>query len=267
MATVACKDETKQTSNTDNTATETVANEVLIPTTIVPQLVNKYPHDTKAFTEGLEYHDGLLYESTGQYGESEVRKVDVKTGEVKQRIKMGESYFGEGMTMMGGKLYQLTYREGKGFIYDPATLRTLGQFTFPSPEGWGLTNNGTQLIYNDGGNVLYYLNPITGQLEKQLPVIDEHGPVKMINELELINGYIYANQWQTDLILKIDTNTGRVVARADMGPIRQMAGIPPASGREDGPDVLNGIAYDAATNRIFVTGKNWPNLFEVRLDN
>lgn len=243
------------------------ATDVVVPAVISYNIVNQYPHDTKAFTEGLEFKDGFLYESIGQYEKSDIRKVDLTTGKVLQSTKMDDKYFGEGLTILNGKIYQLTYREGKGFVYDFATLKQESSFPFHTQEGWGMTNNGTHLIFCDGGSTLYFTDPATSKVVKQLAVTDERGPVNEINELELIKGYIYANQWRADIILKIDTLTGKVVGRADLSAIRQQAGIPPFSGREDGPDVLNGIAYDAATNRIFITGKNWPKLFEVRLDN
>jgi glutamine cyclotransferase len=164
-------------------------------------------------------------------------------------------------------LYQLTYREGKGFVYDPATLKQEQTFTFNATEGWGMTSIGSYLVFDDGSNVFHYLDPVSFKEVKQLAVTDEHGPVNMLNEPELIRGYIYANQWQTDFILKIDTATGKVVGRADLGSLRQRVGIPPVSGRRNSPEVMNGIAYDAATNRIFITGKNWPKLLEIRLDN
>lgn len=245
----------------------TESSDIVVPSVMSYNIVNTYPHDTKAFTEGLEFHDGVLYESTGQYGESEMRTVELTTGKILQATKMDERYFGEGMTVHNGKIYQLTYREGKGFVYDAKTLKAIGSFTFNTPEGWGMTNNGAQLIFNDGGSVLYFMDPSSFAVVKQLKVTDERGPVNQVNEMEFIKGYIYANQWMTDLILKIDTATGKVVARADLSSLRQQAGIPGFTGREDGPDVLNGIAYDEATNRIFITGKNWPKLFEVRLDN
>jgi glutamine cyclotransferase len=238
-----------------------------VPRIIAYDVVNEYPHDPGAFTEGLEYVDGFLYESTGQYGSSDIRKVDLKTGKVLLSKKMEDRYFGEGMTMLNGKLYQLTYREGKGFVYDPATLKELRSFTFNAPEGWGMTNNGTHLIFDDGTNTLHYVDPSTFAEIKQLKVTDEHGAVNNINEPEMINGYIYANQWQTDLILKIDTATGKVVGRADLSSLRQRYGIPTPSANREAPEALNGIAYDKATNRIFITGKNWPKLFEIKLDN
>jgi len=247
----------------DNSA----AASINVPATLSYNIVNIYPHDPGAFTEGLEFKDGYLYESTGQYGASDIRKVDLKTGKVLASNNMEPEYFGEGLTILNGKIYQLTYREGKGFVYDLKTLKKERSFTINTAEGWGMTNNGTYLIFDDGTNVLHYIDPNTFKEVKKLAVTDEHGPVNEINEPEMIHGFIYANQWQTDLLLKIDTLTGRVVARADLNNLRQIGGIPAPSGRRNAPDVLNGIAYDTATNRIFITGKNWPKLFEIHLDN
>ena len=262
----ACKDEAVKEKET---STETPASEsdLQVAAAISFNIVNQYPHDTHAFTEGLEYKDGILYESVGQYGQSDIRKTELATGKVLQSTKMDNRYFGEGMTILNDKIYQLTYREGKGFIYDAATLKQLSTFSFPTQEGWGMTNNGSQLIFSDGSNKIYFMDPASGQVVKQLSVTDEHGPVFRINELELINGFIYANQWQADVILKIDTTTGRLVARANMMAIRQQGGIPPSTGDESAPETMNGIAYDQKGNRIFVTGKNWPKIFEIRLDN
>jgi glutamine cyclotransferase len=237
------------------------------PATLTWDVVKEYPHDPAAFTEGLEYKDGALFESTGQYGSSDIRKVDLGTGQVISSTKMDAKYFGEGLTVLNGKVYQLTYREGKGFVYNANTLKPESTFTFNAPEGWGMTNNGTNLIFDDGTNIFHFIDPNTYKEVKQLAVTDEHGNVNDINEPELMNGFIYANQWKTDLILKIDTATGKVVGRADLSDLRQRYGIPPASGRRNTPDVLNGIAYDATNNRIFVTGKNWPKLFEIKLSN
>ena len=259
----ACNNENKPVTTKEPAATNTVN----IPAAISYDIVNEYPHDPTAFTEGMEYKDGFLYESTGQYGASDIRKVDLKTGKVLLSKSMEPQYFGEGCTILNGKIYQLTYREGKGFVYDLATLKREKTFSFNAQEGWGMTNNGTYLIFDDGTNVFHYIDPNTFKEVKQLAVTDEHGPVNEINEPEMIHGFIYANQWQTDYLLKIDTATGRVVGRADLSSLRQRAGIPQPTGRRNGPDVLNGIAYDAANNRIFITGKNWPKLFEIRLDN
>jgi glutamine cyclotransferase len=237
------------------------------PAVISYAVVNIYPHDPKAFTEGLEYKDGFLYEGTGQYGGSDLRKVDLKTGKVVAATPMDERYFGEGITILNGKIYQLTYKEGKGFVYDLNTLKLEKSFTVKTQEGWGMTNDGSHIIFDDGTNVLHYIDPATFAEVKTLTVTDEEGPVNEINEPEMINGFIYANQWKKDLILKIDTTTGHVVGRADLSTLRAEAGIAPVSGRNNAPDVLNGIAYDAATNRIFITGKYWPKLFEIKLDN
>ncbi len=262
---VACKD--NETPDEQPATSADVVATVDVPAVLSYDIVNQYPHDPAAFTEGLEFKDGYLYESIGQYGVSDIRKTELTTGKVLKSTKMDARYFGEGMTILNGKIYQLTYKEGKGFVYDYTTLKQVATFSFHTPEGWGMTNNGNHLIFSDGSNIIYFTDPATGQVVKQLSVIDERGPAYQINELELIKGYIYANQWQTDRILKIDTNTGKVVARADLSDLRQRTGIPPISGYEGAPDVLNGIAYDAATNRIFITGKNWPKLMEVRLDN
>ena len=259
----ACNNENRSAS-IEGIGTTVMSN---TPAAISYDIINEYPHDPTAFTEGLEYKDGYLYESTGQYGSSDIRKVDLKTGKVLQSTGMGAEFFGEGLTILNGKIYQLTYREGKGFIYDLKTLKQERTFHFNTAEGWGMTNNGAYLIFDDGTNVLHYIDPTTFKEVKTLAVTDEHGPVNNINEPEMIHGFIYANQWQTDLLLKIDTTTGHVVGRADLGNLRQRAGIPPPSGKRNGPDVLNGIAYDATTNRIFITGKNWPKLFEIKLDN
>jgi glutaminyl-peptide cyclotransferase len=259
--------------NNDTTPKKPINNEpppsgdVSVPAVIAYDIIKEYPHDANAFTEGLEFREGILYESTGQYGQSDVRKVELNTGKVILSKKMEHGYFGEGLTVLNGKIYQLTYREGKGFVYDTATLKVEKTFAIASAEGWGITNNGTSLIYDDGGSVFHFIDPVTFKEHKQLKVTDEHGPVNELNEPELIHGFIYANQWKTELILKIDTATGKVVGRADLSNLRERAGIAPISNNGRGPDVLNGIAYDAANNKIYITGKNWPKLFEIRLDN
>lgn len=258
----ACNNDTKPAANTE--VEKPAAN---TPAMIGYTVVNEYPHDPAAFTEGLEYKDGFLYEGTGQYGASDLRKTDVTTGKVLASQKLENRFFGEGITIINGKIYQLTYKEGKGFVYDLATLKPLGTFTVKTAEGWGMTNNGNNIIFDDGTNLLHFIDPATYKEIKTLAVTDEQGPVMEINEPELIHGFIYANQWKTDLILKIDTLTGRVVGRADLASLREQAGIAHEQDRRNAPDVLNGIAYDAATNRIFITGKYWPKLFEIRLDN
>lgn len=264
----ACKDKSNDTEEAATAPTDSVSTEVAAPKLIAYSVLAEYPHDTKAFTEGLQFVDGYLYESTGQYGSSELRKTDLKTGKVLEQKKLDNRYFGEGLTVLNGKIYQLTYKEKTGFVYDLKTMKQLQTFSFVNEEAWGLTNDGTNLIYTDGGSKLYFMDPATMQVTKQVEITDQYGPVLEVNELEFINGYIYANQWTRDLILKIDPATGKVAAIADMRDLRQRVGIPATiPGDETSPEVMNGIAYDAAQNRIFVTGKNWPKLLEVKLDN
>lgn len=263
----ACNND-KKPAETTSTATENKSGPENAGVKLISwDIVKEYPHDPTAFTEGLEFKDGFLYESTGEYGKSDIRKTDLATGKVVTQQKMEAKYFGEGLTIINGKIYQLTYKEGKGFIYDQKTLKPSGSFTFSTPEGWGMTNNGSQLIFDEGSNILHFIEPGTFKEVKQLKVTDEYGPVNALNELEMIKGFIYANIWQQDLIVKIDTGTGRVVARADLSTLRQRGGIPQITEERGAPEVLNGIAYDATTNRIYITGKNWPKIFEIKLDN
>lgn len=239
-----------------------------VPAVLQYSVVREYPHDTKAFTEGLQYVDGILYEGTGEYGASDVRKTELATGKVITSHKMADKYFGEGITVLNGKLYQLTYRERTGFIYDAGTLQPQGTFSYNAAEGWGMTTDGRHLIYDDGKNLMHYIEPGSFREVKTLHVTDENGAVDNINELEFIRGYIYANQWETSYILKIDTASGKVVARADLSELSRMNG--PQGMSTDGsrgPDAMNGIAYDSTGNRIFITGKYWPKLYEVKLDN
>ncbi len=260
---MSCKDQ-----QADNVSSTDSSSEAAPTPAISYTLVKEYPHDTGAFTEGLEYIDGQLYESVGQYGKSDIRKAELATGKVVQQQKMENKYFGEGITVLNGKIYQLTYREKTGFIYDQKTLALLQTFPMSTAEGWGMTNDGTSIIYGDGSSNLYFLDPTSLKETKKLSVSDNYGPVSNINELEFIKGYIYANQWQTDLILKIDPSTGKVVGQTNLGDLRSRTNIPqPIPGDESAPETLNGIAYDKQGNRIFITGKNWPKLFEIKLDN
>lgn len=226
-------------------------------------VVNVYPHDTTAFTEGLLVHDGQLYESTG--GQAQISDfkswfgpVDMKTGKAIKKIMLDTSYFGEGINIFKGKLYQLTWQNHKGFVYDLNTYKKLKEFTY-NGEGWALTNDGTYLIMSDGSSNLQYLDPESLKVMKILGVQDGNGPVGNINELEFINGYIYANQYLTTYILKIDPSSGKVVGKLDFDSLNNQVKAKFPNAQE-----MNGIAYDSAAKKIYITGKAWPNLYEVK---
>jgi len=223
------------------------------------QLVHGYPHDPDAFTQGLIYVDGHLYESTGRKGQSSLRGVDLESGRVLQKYDLPSEYFGEGLTDWGSSLVQLTWISGKGFVYDRSSFKLLRTFDYQG-EGWGLTHDERSLILSDGTPTLRFLDPETFRVLRRLDVIDEHGQrVENLNELEFIRGEIFANIWHEDRIARISPRTGRVLGWVDMSGLREQAG---ATGPEA---VLNGIAYDAKTDRIFVTGKLWPRLFEIKI--
>jgi glutamine cyclotransferase len=221
------------------------------------EVVREYPHDAEAFTQGLIFHDGYLFESTGQLGRSTLRKVRLETGEVVQRHALTQQFFGEGLTEWRGQLLQLTWVTNVGFVYDLASFRELRRFTYAG-EGWGLTEDGTRLIMSDGTPNLRFLDPSTFDEHSRLNVRDHNGSVDDLNELEFVKGSVYANVWLTERIAIIAPDTGRVTAWVDLTGLRPRQG--PA-----GDDVLNGIAYDAAGDRLFVTGKLWPKLFEIRV--
>lgn len=222
------------------------------------EVLARFPHDTSAYTQGLLYHDGTLYESTGRYGQSELRRVEIESGRVLQRVRLPADRFGEGLALFDGRLYQLTWESGVGYIYDVETLALLDSFTYTG-EGWGLTTDGKSLIMSDGSDTLRFLDPQTLQTTRTVAVHDNGSPLREINELEYIGGVLYANVYRTDWIVRIDPESGRVLSWTNMRGL--------LSDRERTPftDVLNGIAYDAENNRLFVTGKLWPTLFHVRL--
>lgn len=229
------------------------------------RVVNVYPHDPSAFTEGLVYMDGDLYEGTGldnesnPPGQSVLQKKDLETGQVLQSVVLAPEYFGEGVAVLGDKIYQLTWQERTGFVYDKDTLQLLDTFSI-STDGWGLTTDGEHLIRSDGSNTLRFLDPETLEEVATVDVLTHQGsPVTNLNELEYIDGEIYANVWLTDTIVRIDPGTGRVLGVIDL------SGLLPPEDRLQRVDVLNGIAYDAAADRLFVTGKWWPKLFEIDL--
>jgi glutamine cyclotransferase len=220
------------------------------------EVVHTFPHDPKAFTEGLFYLNGYLYESTGIVGESSVRKVKLETGEVLQSHEVPPPYFGEGIVNWKGRLLQLTYQTQVGFLYDLATFASAGEFKYPG-EGWSLTQDGKRIIMSDGSPELRFWNAETLQETGRLTVTANGEPVQNVNELEWVKGEIYANVWHTDLIARIDPGTGRVIGWINL------VGLWPGSDNQE--KTLNGIAYDAEHDRLFVTGKEWPSLFEIRL--
>ena len=223
------------------------------------EIINSYPHDPTAFTQGLIYLDGVLYEGTGRHGQSSLREVDLETGDVQTYSTIPEQYFGEGITIFDDKIYQLTWKSQTGFIYDQDSFELLDTFTYPT-EGWGLTHDGEQLIMSDGTNNLYFLDPDTLEIKNMISVLDVQGnPIMRLNELEYIDGEVYANIWQTNQIVRINPGTGQVTAWIDL------TGILSPDSLTQPVDVLNGIAYDAENGRLFVTGKLWPNLFEIEL--
>ncbi len=222
------------------------------------KIVNILPHNPVAYTEGLVYHHGYLYESTGRYGKSYLKKTEFDTGKTIKETKLSPEYFGEGITIFNDKIYQLSWRNQTGFIYDLHSFRKEGNF-FYSGEGWGLTNDGKSLIMSNGTSELTFLNPATFQVIRKIIVQDGEVPISNINELEFIQGEIWANIFYENVIVRISPQTGKVLGWIDLGWLQTLL---PRSGKRD---VLNGIAYDPDGGRIFVTGKNWPKLFEIKV--
>ena len=221
------------------------------------KIIQTYPHDPQAYTQGLVYADGFLYEGTGQDGHSSLRKVELSTGKVVQRVDLPGAYFGEGIVLWKDKIIQLTWQSKIGFVYDRATFRQLRSFTY-SREGWGITQDGKRLIMSDGSSSLFFWDPETLKETGKLDVSDKGSPVPKLNELEYIHGEIYANVYQTDRIARISPKTGVVLGWIDLTGL-----LTPSE--KSRADVLNGIAYDAKSNRLFVTGKWWPKLFEIHI--
>ncbi|MCB0082536.1 MAG: glutaminyl-peptide cyclotransferase [Caldilineaceae bacterium] len=221
------------------------------------EIISTYPHDPTAFTQGLIWLDNIFYEGTGLRGRSSLRQVDRDTGDVRKQIDLPAQYFGEGITILGDKLYQLTWQSHTGFIYNKDTFTKLADFPYAT-EGWGITHNGQQLIMSDGSSTLYIWDPDTLAELGQIQVTDQGQPVMRLNELEYIHGQIYANVWQTNYIAVIDPTSGNVTAWLDL------TGILAPADRTGQEDVLNGIAYNAENDTLYITGKLWPKLFEIR---
>ena len=249
--------------NAANAATKTGAS---VPT-YTYEIVNTFPHDPKAFTQGLIFRDGVLYESTGQEGESTLRKVELTTGKVLQKYDVPEEFFAEGMTFLNGKFYQLTWQDRTAFVYD-ADFKLLKEMRYAG-DGWGLTHDGTNLIMSDGTHILRVVNPETFQTVRTVTVLRENGqPLLNLNELEYVKGEIWANIWHSEEpnvlgkpnhIARIDPNSGKLLGWIDL------SSISPEDVRRDSENTLNGIAYDEAGDRIFVTGKKWRKLFEIKV--
>lgn len=221
-------------------------------------VIDRLPHDVQAFTQGLEIFKGAFLESTGQYGSSSLRNVDVKSGKVRRSIAIDDRYFGEGITQMGGRIYMLTWLNQQGFIYDAKSFRSVGSFRY-SGEGWGITNDGKHLFMSNGSSTISVIDPATWSVVRTIPVSLEGSPVANLNELEWIDGQIWANVWQQDFIVRIDPTTGIVTGVLDL------TGILSPNERTQTTDVLNGIAWDAASKKLYVTGKNWPTVFALQV--
>lgn len=251
-----------------NTAVNNSSKSVSTVPTFTYEIVNTFPHDPKAFTQGLIFHNGFLYESTGQYEESTLRKVDIATGKIVQQTPLGDDFFGEGAAILDDKLYQVTWREGTAFVYNLADLKPIKELRYTG-EGWGLTTDGTNLIMSDGTHVIRLVDPDTFKTVRTIVVNREDGrPLMQINELEYVKGEIWANIWHSENpqtlgrpnhIARIDPASGKLLGFIDL------SGISPEDQRRDSENTLNGIAYDAAADRIFVTGKNWAKLYEIKV--
>jgi glutamine cyclotransferase len=241
------------------TASPTAAVSSGTPTLNGYRIVNTYPHDPQAFTQGLDIHDGVLYEGTGLNGRSSLRRVDLETGEVLQQTDLAEQYFGEGIVVNGDRIYQITWQSQQAFVYDRETFEVIDTHTYPT-EGWGITSDGERLIMSDGTSTLFFRDPETFAEVRHVQVLDGEQPVTRLNELEWVNGEVWANVWQTDRIVRIDPATGAVRGWIDLTGLLQ-----PEDQAGAKVDVLNGIAVDEATGSIYVTGKLWPVLYEIEL--
>ncbi|WP_207494093.1 glutaminyl-peptide cyclotransferase [Aridibaculum aurantiacum] len=253
----ACKDD--KTGDTENTTTNSP---IPAPQNIQYNIVASYPHDTSSYTQGLIWLNNSLFEGTGIEGQSKLLKVDLQTGKAQQAVKLSDEDFGEGITILNDKIYQLTWMNNKVYVYDASSLKKIQEFKWEH-QGWGITHNGTDLIISTGSNNLYFVDPATFQIKNVVGVFDNNGPVGNLNELEYIDGSVYSNVYTTDYIIKIDPSSGHVIGRMNLEGLLQKAGKTVEYG--DG-NVLNGIAYDKEKNSLYITGKKWPLLFELKLN-
>lgn len=255
----ACSNNNDTPNDTDN---NTPANVIAAPPNINYNIVAQHPHDTSSYTQGLIWQNNTLYEGTGLEGHSKLMKVDINNGKSGQSISLDPSVFGEGITMFNDKIYQLTWQSHKVYMYDAKTFKKLKEFNWDH-EGWGLTHNGTDLIVSTGESNLYFVDPATFNVKRILGVTDNNGPVGNINELEYIDGSIYANIYLTDYIIKIDPNNGHIVGKIDLSGLLEKSGK--QVNKEEGL-VLNGIAYDSTKRSLYITGKKWPLLYEMKIN-
>ncbi|PJE47437.1 MAG: glutamine cyclotransferase [Sediminibacterium sp.] len=234
---------------------------VQVPSNIPFQVLNIFPHDTSSYTQGLIWHEGKLWEGTGWETESKLLLTDLKTGKAIKSVKLPDNEFGEGITILNNKIYQLTWKDHKVYVYDLKSLKQEKVFDWPY-EGWGITTDGKALLVSTGGSNLYWVDPATFKITKTLGVSDNNGYVSNLNELEWVNGFIYANQYLTDYILKIDPSSGSVVGRINLAGLLQQSNQLIV----ENTDVLNGIAFNPTTGNFLVTGKRWPALYELKLN-
>ena len=255
----ACTNNTDKDPGTQNSGATEPAPAVNAPRSISYSILNTYPHDTSSFTQGLTVFNGALYEGTGEYGHSHLMRTDVITGKIEKKIKLDDKYFGEGITVLRDTIYQLTWKEKTVFAYTLKDFKKVKEFSI-NTEGWGITTDGKDLLVSDGSSNIYYYNPSTFQLQRTQTVTEAGSLAYNLNELEYIDGFIYANQWQQPYIMKIEPGSGSVVGKIDLTDIwnRVKAKDPVA-------DVPNGIAFDSASKKIYITGKKWPELYEVQL--
>lgn len=255
----ACNNDSSVNNDTNPA---TAANTIAPPANIGYNIINSFPHDTSSFTEGLIWQNNTLYESTGLKGKSRLMKIDLKNGKSTQAISLDPSLFGEGIAILNNKIYQLTWENHKVYVYDEKTLKKLKEFTWEH-EGWGMTTNGTDLIISTGSSNLYLVDPETFRIKKILGVSDNNGPIGNLNELEFIDGVVYANIYESDYIIKINLSNGYVSGRIDLSELRGKSAMHVDT---DKNNVLNGIAYDSAKKSMYITGKNWPLVFEMKLN-
>lgn len=249
-------------NNNSEEKTVSITNSIEPPQTIPYTIVGSHPHDTSSYTQGLIWYNNALYESTGMEGHSRLMKTDLQTGKVLKSVDLTPEFFGEGITILNDKIYQLTWQNHKVFVYDVKTFKKIGEFAWEH-DGWGITDNGTDIIISTGESNLYFIDPASFKIKKIIGVFDNNGPVGNLNELEYIDGSIYSNIYLTDYIVRIDASNGHITGKMDFNDILAKAGkqVDTEAGY-----VLNGIAYDKLKNTLLITGKKWPLLFELKIN-